>query len=439
MISSLLLGLISLTAVGQVATPTKDKPAEKHPAASEIADAVKLFSSRRFDQSLSKFCETSEKYSDLPLGEILFSQVAFQAKQPQLARKALERAAVDHADNPQVWNTLGNWARREGRYAAAELLLQRALETATASDQKSDRLQLSRTYVNLANVYERRGQWQRAKTYWQKLIDAEPSQVDALMRLAAIHFKLNEVELTRQVLDKYEEEAEDALPASVLIGQFFQSSGQIDEAKAAMKQAMQTHGADLKSQVAIARWAMTSGQKAMLDAASQNAKRIAPDSPGVDSLRGMSARFSGDVETAKSIFTELHDRDPSSFDATNGLSLSLLASDESKDQELALKLAQVLVERHRELSTPKGRAAAATFSFALHRNGKHPEAKKVIQQVIESGEVSPEVGYFAAEIFAAAEDYLLANQLLQASLASPIAFPQKSAAQQLQSQLATKL
>ena len=67
--------------------------------------------------------------------------------------------------------------------------------------------------------------------------------------------------------------------------------------------------------------------------------------------------------------------------------------------------------------------------------GNSAEAEKVIQAVITSGEISPEVGYFASEILRARGRNKLATELLQKSVASSVAFPQKPAAQEVLQQL----
>jgi tetratricopeptide (TPR) repeat protein len=149
----------------------------------------------------------------------------------------------------------------------------------------------------------------------------------------------------------------------------------------------------------------------------------------------MAARFAGKPEQAEQIFQQMLNLNPASFDASNGLALAQLEQNDQNKHRQAIQHAQVNVQRHSDQRTARGRAAAATFAWALHRMGNSAEAEKVIQAVITSGEISPEVGYFASEILRARGRNKLATELLQKSVASSVAFPQKPAAQEVLQQL----
>ena len=110
---------------------------------------------------------------------------------------------------------------------------------------------------------------------------------------------------------------------------------------------------------------------------------------------------------------------------------------QSKTQK-AVQHAQVNAQSHKDLRTPRGRVAAATFAWALYRLDKTQEAERIIQSVVRSGEISPEIGYFAAEIFNARGNTKVALELLKAALSSSVAFPQQDTARSLMLKLQKK-
>ncbi|MEO2012787.1 MAG: hypothetical protein ABGZ53_00295 [Fuerstiella sp.] len=141
--------------------------------------------------------------------------------------------------------------------------------------------------------------------------------------------------------------------------------------------------------------------------------------------------FIGFCSCAESIFRSLYEKSPANFIASNELALALLAMDGRKKHQQATQYAQVHSGRHKDLRTVVGRQAAATLAYGLHKLGRTAAAERVIQQVITSGEVSPQIGYFAAVIFRNCGRRDVAKQLLQKSLSSYIAFPEQESARQL--------
>lgn len=411
--------------------------AENHPAQSAVQQAVAAFRSGDTQEAFNQLVAISKQHADLPPGEVMFAHLAFAAGQASAGRSALEQAVVQYPHDPEAWNMLGELAVRSGRLAEGDLLFRRAaqaVEQYPDNDTRKQKLQTT-ALAGLSAVFERRGQWKQAERQLRIWLAADNSSAAVRQRLAQVLFRQEQFEAARQMFEDARTLEQSQLPADVLMGQLYQQAGLFQEAAASMEQAAADHPDQMSVQLAVARWALTAGQQETLDAALETAAKLDPSSDLLKILTAMSRRFQQRSKEAEQIFRELLQDNPASFDASNGLALSLLEQDDTKKHQQALQYAQVNARSYQDLQTPRGRASAATYAWALHRVGKTAQAAQLIQKVLTSGNVSPEIGYISAVILSASDRAQDAVKLLEASLTSPAAFPQQDEARRLLAKL----
>jgi tetratricopeptide (TPR) repeat protein len=439
LLTALAVAFASAAAAQDAPQPASETAAvsKSHPAQGAITKAVEELRNSRHAESLKILVEACAQHPDLPPGEILFAHLCFAANQIEPARQAIERAAVNHPQDPEVWNMLADLALRSQRLAESEVLFQKALTLAKAfsANEARQQKQLVNAEAGLATVYQRRGQWDQAENHLRSWIERDQKNTGAWRRLATVFFLSQRYDLAQETLEQLRGIDPRQLPAEVAMSLMYQKSGQFEKAASLMKTAVTNNGEDFATRMAAAQWALTMGDQQMLNDCIAKGAELQPKAPAVDALRGMAARFAGKPEQAEQIFQQMLNLNPASFDASNGLALAQLEQNDQNKHRQAIQHAQVNVQRHSDQRTARGRAAAATFAWALHRMGNSAEAEKVIQAVITSGEISPEVGYFASEILRARGRNKLATELLQKSVASSVAFPQKPAAQEVLQQL----
>ncbi len=408
-----------------------------HPAHREIANAIVAFRQGRLEAALQQLEAVAAKHKDLAPGAILFAHVSFASNQVVAGRQALESAALKHADDPELWNMLADLAMRQGRLAEAEILFQEALATANrfAGNATRRRTQTIKAHAGLARVYEQRRQWNKAEAELRTWIKEDAANAAARIRLARVFLHSGRDQEATQTLETLCSLDENQPPADILLGRMLQQLGDVDRATAAMKRAVAKHGDDFQTMLAAARWALTSANQEMLIDCINKAAELDPESIAVRTLDAMSKRFAGKSRAAEEIFREMLTKNPASFDAANGLARSLLEQDDPERHHVALQHAQVNISRYKDLRTPRGRAAAATLAWALLNTGQTVEAEQVIQAVLKSGEISPEVGYIAALTLHARGHHTIAKKLLSAALSSSVAFPQQHNARNLMQKL----
>lgn len=413
-------------------TPTPEVP-QTHPAQAEIAAALQAYKAGNGDLSLNRFIATAAKHKDLAPGEVMFAHLAFATNKVDIGRKALEMAAVSHPDDPEVWNMFADLAMRSGRLAEAQILFEKALavsETFAANEDRGKKL-IVNAHAGRALTFERRAQWKQAEAELRTWIELDKKNAAAWQRLAAVAFASEQYDLARQTLDNLKSFDESQPAAEITMGMMYQRSGQLEKAAASMKSAIEKDGDRFATRIAAAQWALIAGDKQTLSACVQKAAELEPESVAVKILQAMAHRFDGKPAEAEAVFRSLLAKNPASFDTSNGLALSLLEQDDAEKHRQAVQYAQVLAQSNSDLRTARGRGAASTFGWALHKTGRTAEAARVMQSVVQSGEISPEVGYFAAVIFDAQGNSKLALELLKAALSSSVAFAQQDNARSL--------
>ncbi|WP_197169262.1 tetratricopeptide repeat protein [Novipirellula galeiformis] len=406
---------------------------KSHPAQATIGEALQQYGRGNAEQALKLLVAAHKSHPDLAPGEVIFAQLAFATNQPVAGRKALEMAAIHHADDPELWNILADLALRGGRLAESEVLFQHALQVAEGySDNEARRAKQSiNAQAGLASIYERRQQWTSAEEHLRKWIDLAPKNSQAWQRLAGVFFKTQQYDIAEQTLVNLSSFDKAQPIPEVAMGLMYQQAGQHEKAEQAMRSALEKDAEGFTTQLSVARWALSAGDQETLQNCAAKAKELNPESPAVDALLGMAQRFAGNPAQAEAIFSEMLDKNPASFDATNGLAMALLEQDDEPKHHKALQHAQMLVKSNPDQRTTRGRAAAATYAWALFRLNQSEAAAKVINSVITSGEISPETSYFAAAIANQNGEPQLAQELLKGALSSHIAFAQKAAAEEL--------
>jgi tetratricopeptide (TPR) repeat protein len=406
----------------------------------DVADAIVLFRDEKNPTAaLSLLRKAAREHSEIPPAEVMYAHLCFGASQVDAGRAVLEIAAVNAEDDPEPWIMLADLAMRASRLAEADVLFEKGLEkTAYLTENVRRQQYLSvNAHAGLARLDERRGQWTKAEVHLRRWLELQPDNPDALRRLAAACFSQKKYDESIGMLQKIrEKDANQPLP-EVVMGILHQKNGQREQASEMMQAALTKASDDPATRMAVAEWALTVGRIRMAKENAAAVLEMNADAVRAEILLGRAQRFEGDNEGAESIFRTVCEKVPASFIASNELALTLLAINDPEKHRQAVQYAQVNAGRYKDIRTAVGQQAAATLAYGLHQIDQTAAADRIIQQVITSGEVSPQTGYFAAVIFKKRGHNDVARQLLQKSLSSYIAFPEQQSAKQLLEELQT--
>jgi len=400
----------------------------------DVADAIVLFQRGNGPTALKLLQEAKAKNPELPPGTVMFAHLCFASGNLKPGREILQVAAVESADDPEVWNMLADLQLREGHLAEAALLFEKAISTALKFDgnEKRGEQQLLNAYAGAALAYERRQLWQQAEPLLKDWRDLYPAHGEVYSRLAALYINTERYEEAMNVLGELRKLDPDQLPAEITLGLIYQRLGKTEQARTSLLTGLETNADNVATQIAVAQWGLKVGDLKLARQCAAAAASLQQDSYVPALIMAQADYLAGNFPQAESAFRDVYQAKPSNFDATNGLALALLAQDEPAKQQMALEYAELLAQSNNDLRTPRGGQAASLLAWALHRNGKQEEALKLMATVLNnSTALSPEIRYFAAVIFADNNQKQIARELLSTAASSSGAFPFQEAAANL--------
>lgn len=348
-------------------------------------------------------------------------------------RRELEKTAEDCPGDPEAFLQLAGIDVREGRYLEARLLLDRADELngeyAARFPESTRIVYLREETLNVrALLAERRGRYDEAAELTQKVVDANPKNVQARWNLGYLAVKRNLLDDAEKAFDKAAELDERLWPGWLQMATTLDAEDRLDEAfERVQGQSALVETASRRERAQLARlylrWNKLDEAAALVGELEAEGKN---DFDGW-ALRGWVALYAGGYAVAEDAFRRATFIDGTSFEASNGLALALL------DQRNKEKLAQARAIAAKNYRTyPDSQDAAATYAWTLFLSGAAREADAIFGPMLDSGEFSPTVAYYLAEIANVRGEKSLALTLLDLALRSKGNFPKRVAALELQ-------
>ncbi|MCP4190312.1 MAG: tetratricopeptide repeat protein [Planctomycetaceae bacterium] len=384
----------------------------------------------------------SKNNPELPPADIMLAQALFGLNQLAAGRTALEEAARNNPTDPAAYVYLGELAFQNRRWTEANLLYKKALELTNAysANPKRKKRLLVNIHGGFGSMAELRENWPEAKQQLQALLALDKTNALAMTRLGRVMFKMaknrddeNKAYKVFQTLHK--SKPDETATADVNMGLLYEQSGNRNNAEAMMKRAAKNDANNVKTRLAVAKWALDANNLPMAKANAEAAAKIDPDSLDAKLYIGLIARFENDLPTAEKAFKQAHLQSPNNLGAMTQLSLVMVDQADEKKRAEALEFARLNSRIHQDLSKAAGREAAVTYGWVLSRLGQNANAVRTVQQAMSAGSVSADSAYHAAQILYDSGQNDAANAILQKTLAGDAMFPNRKAAEQLLAKL----
>ena len=416
-----------------------------------IEEAITLFQNRQFDEARSKLETTCQIHKQLPPAGVIMAQMFVAANQGLPARGELERCVLNNPTDPEPYLVFGDLAFQNRQITESGLCFDKANELAQAYDANTRRkrdLQI-RAYAGQAAVAAAREQHTLEEQLLTKWIGLEPDSTAAYTRLARCQYKQGGDENIRKAyatfgklydeIDTEKDPAKKVARPEVNMAVMYTQDKKIDNAKKLMELALQRASQDdINTRLAVSQWALENGDLTMAKKAAGDAYKVDPDSLQAMLLLGVAARYEGDGTKAEQWFRAAHAKTPSNFAVINNLALTLIEQPDETKRRQAMEFAQLNQRVNSNLQTPVGREAAATLSWAAFRMGQEAQAEKGIVQVLQSGSISNEAAYHAAQILNERGRAAQARQILEPLVKQTGYFPGKDDARTLLAKLASE-
>jgi predicted Zn-dependent protease len=414
--------------VGQAAKPAAGPPSIQVDDP-DLDRASRALGAGKVEEALAAIRQGAAKHPEWPPARLILARLHFSLNQPGPGRQALEAAAVEEPDHPDVILTFASTAVNEGRLHDGELNCEKALAIADKMPADSEKARNTRrdAYAGLATVAENRRQWEVARQRIHDWLQQDDKSVAAHQRMGRALFHLGRKEEAVKELTRARELDPNSDPPAVSMAQLAAQAGDQAGAGEWLGRAVREEPKSVKVQIARARWLIDSDRLDEARSAIDQAKTLDPTTKDVDRLRGLIAWNRRDFAEAESIFSALHKELPADLGVTNLLALSLTEQDDSAKRAQALQLAEANVRQSQTSET------LGTLARAQYRAGKLEDAERTLTALSTTGngQVAADTVFFGARILADRSRVDEAKNLLRSIVSLPGVFAYRREAQEL--------
>ncbi len=409
----------------------------------DVDTAIEQLRTGKIAEARISLAAARQKNPQLPPSNLMLAQILFRLKQVAPAQAALEEAVREDANDPGPYIYLGEVALQSRRWTEARMLYEKGLDLAnsySANPKRKKRLIVS-AFSGLASLAELQEDWSGAKTILESLLSSDPDNSLARTRLGRVMFKLSsnrdDEKAVYTIFKELHASDENTAHPDVNMGLLYEQAGKSNNAKVMMERAAQSDGNNIRTRLAVAKWALDTGNLDMAKSNAEAALTLDPDSLDAKLYLGLVARFRSELPQAEELFKEAHLQSPTHLGAITQLALVLVEQSDEKKRAQALNYARLNTQLYSDLNEASGREAAVTLGWVLSRLGQNAAAGRAIQQALSAGNgrVSADSAYHAAQILYDSGMTEAAQKLLDQTLQTESVFPNKAAAEQLLSKI----
>jgi tetratricopeptide (TPR) repeat protein len=396
--------------------------------AQDLEEVAAKVRSGRFDEALLLLRQQAPKHPEWAPAQLILARLLFAANQGLPARRALERAAVEAPDHPEVYLTLGSVAMNEGRFSDAKLNFEKALALTGAGrgDTAQARILRREALAALATVAERREDWKAALAHLNAWLALEPKNGQIRQRLGRALFQLGKDEEAYAALSQAVKETPALEPAAVSMAWLYSMKGDVKNAEQWFDRALEAEPKSARVHVARGDWLLKQGHAAAAGSEVEAALKLDPALKEAQKLKALIAWHRRDLPAAEAILQPLHRDMPSDLMVANLLALTLIEQNDAAKRARGQQIAEVNSRQF-----PGSFEAAATLGWALYRSGQLDSAEQKLKAALSSGHATPDIAFFLARVLVDKGRKDDARALLQSVIKLPGAFAHRDEANAL--------
>lgn len=398
------------------------------PADEAIRNAAREARAGRLDEALRLIREESARHPEWSPPRVILARILLSGDQAPVARRVLEQAAAELPDHPDVYLILGALALGDNRFSDARLNFEKAQALIGSGKWSDPQARSFRREVaaGLAAVAEAREEWEGARRSLTTLLEIDPKNGPARHRLGRALFRLDKVDEAFAALKQAVQDTPAIEPAAVSMGLLYTQKGDIKKAEEWFDYAQKLEPQSARVHRARALWLLERGRTQDARAAIDEAAKLEPGSNDGERLRAVIAWHLGQPAEAQKILEPLHRDAPADFAIANLLALSLVDQDDKDLRARGLQLAEIDARQQ-----PRSPDALSTLGWALYRSGRVDQAAQALQQAVTGVRTTPDVAYYLARVLADKGRKDEARKLLQSATGLTGAFAHRKDADAL--------
>ncbi|HMO36685.1 MAG TPA: tetratricopeptide repeat protein, partial [Gemmatales bacterium] len=407
---------------GQDNTGSTGTAAPQPPSGGEkdenVDAATELFKAGKEEEALKKLQEAASKNDRLPPARLMLHRMYLSANRQADARRAIELAAVENPDHPDIYITFAMQAFAQNRYTDAWLQYERALKTMDDTkrwNEKQRNSVLLACYSGLGQTAEARLQYEVARKHYENILKLDFPRKDLSgfrAGLGRVLFMLDKKDEALKVLQEANADNPDMEPAGVLMARLYTNKAlqerdqtkqreHINKAKEWFEYALKTDPKNHKAHISYAVWLfdmnyLDKSYLALSEEELKEANKLDPKAYDNRVLRGLIDRWTNNHEAAEQAFESVYKEKPDDFYAQNQLVLALV---EQKGNPAKMQRALQLAEDNFRKHGQRIPEASATYGWVLFKNNRLDEAERALQISFQSGQFNADALYYLSQVY----------------------------------------
>ena len=369
------------------------------PEEAGISLALELYQRNDFDAAKKMLDEICEQDPKLPPPGIFLVQFAAATRQDDRVRFWLDQAAWNHPDDPEAFTLLAEFALNDNRFAEAKLLVEKSvslLKNLATNEDRRKSIEISTDSVQ-GKLYQTRGEWGKARLYFEKLVVNDPDNPDTFARLGFIATNQEKYDEAIAFYQKAIVKGAKLPTPRLIVSQIADQQGKTEIADRYFNEVIKATDIDPESiriavQIQLRRGNISEAEKFL-----QQAIKAEPNNHDNLLLAGSIDLFKKNYSSAEKRFQDAILINPDSYAAAQGLAQALVEQEDALKKDRALAYAKNNVQRSGESSD-----SVATLAWVFFKSGKQIEAQYLVNRVMQTGELTPLTAYYFAEITAEA-------------------------------------
>jgi len=416
----------------------KEGDAEKDPI---VDEAAKLFQAAKEEEAYKKLQEAVAKNPNLPPARLMMHRMYLAAGRAVDARRALELAAVENPDHPDIYITFAMQALQQARLTDAWLEFERGLLTIQDTKRWNESQRKSvmlACYSGLAQTAEARQQYEVARKNYEAVLklDFPKNQLAGFRNaLGRMLFMLDKKEEALKELQQSYTDEPEGDPAGVAMAKLYTNKAMqekdlakqkelVAKAKEWFEYALKTDPKSFKAHIGYAIWLfdMAYIDKAFYQLSEEELKEsIKLDPKKFDNkiLRGLMYRWTGNYEGAEQEFEAAWKENldkPDNFFAQNQLALALV---EQKGNPAKMQRAVQLATENVQKYGSRYPESSATYGWVMFKNNRLDDAEKALQVTFQSGQFNADALYYLSQVYRYRGKLTEAAEALKLACAQP--------------------
>lgn len=311
------------------------------------------------------------------------------------AQQLFESTSVQYPDYPGIYVLLGNRSLGENRHTEALLLYEKAKTCIPGKNWQPFQKQafLEQIHLGIATIYQNRKKWEQAVKELEALLKIKPKDGALQQRLAIARFLNLNRENTYKELQEAKQNNPDLTPPEFTMVQLYTSINDTVEARKWILETLKNNIKNAQVYYQVAEWLWQAQEMKRAEDVLDQILQWEPEKWEANFLLGLIHQEQKNYPMAEKLFSEMHQKNPSSFGASNQLILTLIEQSEPIKKQKALELASINAQLY-----PDNVNAVATLGWVYFRLEQIEEAKRIFEMIVNSKKFTPEIAYYLANI-----------------------------------------